>query len=153
MRTDTSRWALLLVPLLATAGCGGDDAEPITDRPSGQAPPVATDTAGSMGTDAPAGSDRIEQGRQVFAGNGLCFSCHGADGAGTPLGPNLVDGDWIWLDPAAGDTLTQVATIVRTGVSAPEEHPAPMPAMGGAQLSEDQIQAVSEYVLSLNTGG
>lgn len=152
MRIDTSRWTPLLIPLVAVAaGCGGgDDAEPVTDRPSGQAPPAAVDTAAAGDTVA---GDLVQQGRQIFTSNGLCFSCHGPDATGTALGPNLTDGDWIWVDPAGGDMLTQIATIVRTGVSVPQEYPGPMLPMGGGQLSDDQIQAVASYVLSLNPEG
>jgi mono/diheme cytochrome c family protein len=46
--------------------------------------------------------------------------------------------------------MTQMVAVIRTGVAQPREYPAPMPPMGGANLSEDQLQAVSAYVLSLN---
>ena len=41
---------------------------------------------------------------------------------------------------------------MRTGVPQPKQHPAPMPAMGGANLSDDQIRQVSAYVWSLGGG-
>ena len=153
MRIDTSRWTLLLIPLVAAAtGCGGgEEPEPVADTQPGQAPAAAVDTPAATGDTV--GGDLAQQGRQIFTSNGLCFSCHGPDATGTPLGPDLTDGDWIWVDPAGGDMLTQVATIVRTGVSVPQEYPGPMLPMGGGQLSDDQIQAVATYVLSLNPGG
>jgi mono/diheme cytochrome c family protein len=91
----------------------------------------------------------VEQGRQLFHGQGICFTCHGQNGQGTPLGPNLVDGQWLWVT-AEGDRFEQMVTIIRTGVTQPKEYPAPMPPMGGASLNEDQLRAVSAYVYSLD---
>jgi mono/diheme cytochrome c family protein len=42
---------------------------------------------------------------------------------------------------------------VRNGVTQPQQYPAAMPAMGGAQLTEDQIRSVSAYVYAISHGG
>jgi mono/diheme cytochrome c family protein len=42
---------------------------------------------------------------------------------------------------------------VKEGVPTPKAHPTPMPPMGGAQLSEDQVRAVATYIFSLSHGG
>lgn len=130
------------------AGCGGDGAD---------APPPTSDPATQPATPAPtgdpapaAGGDLVAEGRQVYSGAGICFTCHGQEGVGTPLGPALNDGEWLWIEDPSGDLHTQLADIIRTGVASPAEYPAPMPPMGGASLNDDQLEAVTAYVVSLN---
>ena len=50
---------------------------------------------------------------------------------------------------AARDAGEAILKIVREGIAKPTKHPAPMPAMGGAQLSDAEVEAVSRYVDSL----
>mgnify|MGYP006174886275 CR=1 FL=1 len=86
-------------------------------------------------------------GQQIFAGTGICFTCHGQDATGTQLAPNLTDDEWINIEQPV--TQEKIEQLVRTGVQQPKQHPAPMPAMGGAQLDDQQVRAVSAYVYSL----
>lgn len=88
-------------------------------------------------------------GKAIFTGKGICYACHGANAKGTPLAPDLTDGTWINID----GSLASIARVVKEGVSAPKQHPAPMPPMGGAQLTDAEIQAVSQYVFSLSPRG
>jgi mono/diheme cytochrome c family protein len=148
----------LLLPVLLV-GCGDD--RPDTDRAAtpGQVQQPATQpaagapqqpaqvTAGPL----PAGvtQEMVEQGRQVFHGQGICFTCHGQNGAGTQLGPALNDGNWLWVT-ADGDRFAQMETVIRTGVQQPREYPAPMPAMGGVSLSNEQLRSVTAYVYSID---
>ncbi|HSH45308.1 MAG TPA: c-type cytochrome, partial [Longimicrobiales bacterium] len=37
----------------------------------------------------------VEAGRALFQGRGSCFTCHGREGGGTPLGPDLTDEAWV----------------------------------------------------------
>lgn len=148
----------LVLALTAMTACGGDEPAPPADVPSNT--PRAAAPAGAEGAQPPAGNlpegvtaAQVQQGQQIFTGQGICFTCHASDATGSVLGPNLTDDTWLWVDPAAGDVLTQIATIVQTGVTQPKEHSAPMPAMGGAQLSEAQIAAVAAYVYSLSAEG
>jgi len=85
-------------------------------------------------------------GRKIFTGKGLCATCHGPDGKGTPLAPNLTDTEWLNVD----GTLAQVDSLIRVGVPKPKQHPAPMPPMGGARLSDEEVKAVAAYVVSLS---
>ena len=73
----------------------------------------------------------------LFADN--CAACHQAGGAGI-VGkyPNLADDSWLW-----GGSFEQIQTTIREG-----RH-GNMPAFGG-RLSAQQLDAVSEYVLSLS---
>lgn len=85
------------------------------------------------------------QGRTIFEGKGNCWTCHGRDAKGTPLGPNLTDGEWIYGD----GSLDSIRVVVQRGVAKPQKYPAPMPPMGGARLNQAEIDAVATYVRSL----
>ena len=84
--------------------------------------------AGCGGTNSSASA--ASPGQELFAGN--CARCHGADGQGA-IGPSLQHE----TDPA------KVTNQVRNGGQI-------MPAFG-AKLSDAQISAVAEYVLSLGS--
>lgn len=91
----------------------------------------------------------VALGKKVFegrAGGAICFSCHGMNAKGMPgLGPDLTDKSWLHGDggPAFIDS------IVRNGVLKPKLSAAPMPPMGGAKLSDEQVKAVVTYIQSL----
>lgn len=83
-----------------------------------------------------------ELGKKIFLGKGNCFTCHGQNLKGTVLAPDLTD--TVWLN---GDGSQQmIEATVKAGVAKPKKYPAPMPAMGGAKLSQEEIQAVSSFV-------
>jgi hypothetical protein len=63
-----------------------------------------------------------------------CAGCYGSDGKGSPLGPDLTSGHWIWGD----GSLTAIAYTINVGVPRPQKYGAPMPPMGGAQLSPSE---------------
>jgi len=87
--------------------------------------------------------DRIYHGQ---VGGGMCTACHGENGTGSPLGPDLTKSKWLWSDGSwAGITKT-----ITDGVPKPMEYRSPMPAMGGAQLTPDQAKAVGAYVWALS---
>lgn len=91
--------------------------------------------------------EQFDQGREVFSGQGGCQACHGPNGTGSTLGPSLADSEWLHLNsPGVSD----IAGIIRSGVPQPMEFPAPMPPMGGANLNDDQIQALAGYVASIS---
>jgi mono/diheme cytochrome c family protein len=88
-----------------------------------------------------------QQGRSIFEGKGNCWTCHGRDGRGTPLGPNLTDGEWLNMD----GSLDSIRIVIQTGVAKPKRYPAPMPPLGGVKLSRAEVEAVAVYVFSLST--
>ena len=94
---------------------------------------------------APATQD---PGEAVFKGKGLCSTCHGPAAKGTPLAPDLTDDTWLQFDERP--TVEGLVAMIRKGVPTPLEHPAPMPPMGGARLSDEELTAVARYVLSLS---
>ncbi len=99
----------------------------------------------------PAGSTRemVQLGERVFlgqVGGAGCTGCHGDSAQGTPLGPPLTSSKWLWSD----GTYAGIKKVIVDGVSQPKEYRSPMPPMGGAQLSPDQVSAVAAYVWSLS---
>lgn len=83
-----------------------------------------------------------ELGKKIFLGKGNCHTCHGQNLKGSVLAPNLTDTEWLNGD----GTQAFIESTVKTGVPKPKKHPAPMPAMGGAKLTPDEILAVAGFV-------
>ena len=93
----------------------------------------------------------IALGDSIFhgqAGGGTCYVCHGQDAHGSAVAPNLTDGEWLHND----GSLAGISGTIKSGVPQPKKAPAPMPPMGGASLSDDQVKAVATYVHSLGGG-
>lgn len=102
----------------------------------------------------PQGATRemLDLGERIFNGqvaSGTCAGCHGSEGKGTPLGPDLSAGKWMWSD----GSLSGIVETIRHGVPKPKEYRSPMPAMGGAQLNGQQLEAVAAYVWGLGHAG
>jgi mono/diheme cytochrome c family protein len=106
--------------------------------------PAAVVSSANAGAAAPAMAQAT--GKAVFEGKGNCATCHGKDARGTPLGPDLTDGQWLSIS----GSLEEIAALVRAGVARPKKYPAPMPPMGGARLRDAELEAVARYVLELN---
>jgi|SRR5690554_1133660 len=155
MRMKKWTAALAVMGMVGLAACdSAPEAEP-QQPPAAQpeqpqaAPPEAAPTGPLPEGVTP---EMVSMGQQVFTGAGNCFTCHGMDGTGTPLAPDLTDDQWLNLQPAQGDLLGQIENLVRTGVASPVQYPAPMPPMGGGQLTDEQVRAVAAYTLSLSGG-
>jgi glucose/arabinose dehydrogenase/mono/diheme cytochrome c family protein len=92
---------------------------------------------------------QIALGAKVFAGQvgrAGCSSCHGSEAQGTPQGPNLTNGHWLWGDGSPG----AIRRIVYLGVPKPKNYPDVMPAKGGGTLTNVQVTAVADYVWALS---
>jgi mono/diheme cytochrome c family protein len=90
---------------------------------------------------------RVESGRAIFEGRGLCFSCHGKAGDGV-LGPttSLVGRPLTHTRPTA----PEIAALIRTGVdSAHSTSGQIMPARGGSRINDADVDAVATYILVL----
>lgn len=128
--------------------------EPEPEAPP--APPVATAEPPQAAPPAaaapePVNAELIAQGQQTYRGS-ICVSCHGPTGGGTPLGPALNDGEWLWVEEGQ-EIKAQIATIIRTGVLQPRDPAflAPMlPFGGGPQMNDAQVEALAAYIVSLN---
>jgi mono/diheme cytochrome c family protein len=86
--------------------------------------------------------DRIYHGQ---VGGAACAGCHGTQGRGSPLGPDLTAKKWLWSD----GSYAGISKTVREGVMHPKEYRSPMLPMGGAQLTPDQLAALAAYVWAL----
>jgi mono/diheme cytochrome c family protein len=129
-----------------TAGPGAvavEDAKP----PEGTHPDAGT----AENAKVPEGATRemVALGDRVYhgqVGGAPCMGCHGGNGQGTTLGPPLLGKKWLWSDGSfAGITKT-----INDGVAQPKEYRSPMPAKGGAELTDEQVKAVAAYVWSLS---
>jgi glucose/arabinose dehydrogenase/cytochrome c5 len=146
---------------IAYTGKGGSTA-PMTPCPDAAAPAGPISAASSKppeGTNPDAGTalpvppgatkEMVALGNRLFhgdVGGAGCTGCHGADGAGTPLGPNLADQQWLWSD----GSVDGIAATITQGVPQPKQYRAPMPPLGGAQLSKEQVSALAAYVWGLS---
>jgi mono/diheme cytochrome c family protein len=90
-------------------------------------------------------AEMVTAGQQVFSTT-TCFSCHGMNGAGGPLAPALNDAEWLNID----GSFDAIAQIVTNGVPTPKQFPAPMPARGGAPLTDEQVRQVAAYIYSMS---
>jgi glucose/arabinose dehydrogenase/mono/diheme cytochrome c family protein len=87
--------------------------------------------------------ERIYRGQ---VGGAACTGCHGDSGQGTPLGPDLTGKKWLWSD----GSYAGIAKTIADGVSQPKQYRSPMPPMGGAQLTHDQVSALAAYVWAVS---
>lgn len=140
---------------------GDPDAKGIAAAPAPEQQAAASPEAGppegthpTAGLTPPPGStqEQIDLGAKIFAGEvagATCAGCHGTGGIGTPVGPNLTTGKWLWGD----GSLASLTSTIANGVAEPKQHPGAMPPMGGVELSKDQLDAVSAYVWALGHSG
>lgn len=93
---------------------------------------------------------QVAQGDRIFHGaaGGACVGCHGSDGKGTSVGPDLTNGKWIWGD----GSLTSITGIITQGVPKPKNYTGVMPPKGGAPLSSQEVAAVAAYVWAIGHG-
>jgi glucose/arabinose dehydrogenase/mono/diheme cytochrome c family protein len=120
----------------------------IVEAPAG--PPEGTHADVSASA-LPAGAtpEMVALGERIYrgqVGGAACTGCHGDKGQGSPLGPNLTGNKWLWSD----GSLAGIAKTITDGVPRPKNYRSPMPAMGGAQLTTDQVSALAAYVWSIS---
>ncbi|WP_072374510.1 PQQ-dependent sugar dehydrogenase [Hyphomicrobium sp. NDB2Meth4] len=123
------------------AAASPDALPPEGIHPDAGNPPKLTPPPGASAAD-------VELGAKIFAGEvagATCAGCHGAGGIGTPVGPNLTTGKWLWGD----GSLKDITNTIENGVPEPKQHPGAMPPMGGVELSKSQLAAVAAYVWAL----
>jgi glucose/arabinose dehydrogenase/mono/diheme cytochrome c family protein len=135
--------------------CESATASPGRPGETGAKPPEGTHPNAGAAANAkvavPSGATRemVFEGEKIYrgqVGGAPCTGCHGENGAGTTLGPPLNANKWQWSDGSfAGITKT-----INDGVPQPKNYRSPMPAKGGAQLTDDQVKAVAAYVWSLS---
>jgi mono/diheme cytochrome c family protein len=141
----TSEIALAPAPAVASASSGA------VLPPEGIHP-----DAGAQETSLPlppgVAPDQVALGDRIFHGevaNGTCTGCHGSDAKGTSVGPDLTSGRWLWGD----GSLEAITKVITEGVPHPKRYTGVMPAMGGAQLSPQDVAAVADYVWAIGHAG
>lgn len=156
----SSNWqATALAALAAFAlACGGGDQSAETqsgDTMGDQAQPAQAEPSGGEAMQMDSASlpegvtmQMVNEGDQLFHGQGGCVNCHGPDAKGTQLAPNLTDSEWINV---SGRNYDEIVSLIKSGVPQPASHPGPMPPMGGANLTDAQVNALAAYVVSLGS--
>ncbi len=158
----TSKWSVVVATLTIgafAAACGGGDQgeQAETAQPEASAAAPATSDTNQMASAAGQGPEigqipegatmeMVEEGGKIFHGQGNCYTCHGMDAKGTQLAPNQTDQEWINID----GSYESIIQTVKTGVPTPKQHPAPMPPMGGAQLTDQQVKDVAAYIYAIS---
>lgn len=145
----------------SAAGAGSFTPCPAASAPAGQVaaaaakPPEGTHAeagaSANAGIHLPPGATRsmVALGDRIYhgqVGGATCSGCHGDNGKGSPLGPDLTAKKWLW----SNGSLDGIAKIINSGVMQPKQYRSPMPPMGGVQLTKDQVQALAAYVWSLS---
>ena len=111
-------------------------------------PPEGTHPDAGSAIPEGATPEMVALGNRIYhgqVGGAACTGCHGANGTGSPLGPDLTGKKWLWSDGSFAGILKSITE----GVPQPKQYRSPMPPMGGAQLSPDQLKALTAYVWSL----
>ena len=125
----------------------GDIVEAAAKPPEGTHPDAGKEA--NMSVPPGATREMVVLGERIYrgqVGGAPCAGCHGDSGQGTPLGPALIGKEWLWSD----GSYAGIKKTIADGVSQPKKYRSPMPPMGGAQLTPDQLSAVSAYVWSLS---
>jgi glucose/arabinose dehydrogenase/mono/diheme cytochrome c family protein len=111
--------------------------------------PNAGQASGNGAVPEGATPEIVALGQRIYrgeVGGATCTGCHGQNATGTPLGPDLTSGKWLWSD----GSYSGIAKAITQGVPQPKIYRAPMPPMGGTQLTPDEVNAVAAYLWSLN---
>lgn len=122
----------------------GESGNATSKPPEGMHP-----NAGAMAKDYPLAPGTTRQmaalGDRLFHGQGTCIGCHGENGGGSTLGPDLTDQKWLWSD----GSFEGIKKTITEGVATPKQYRSPMPPLKG-QFSEPQISALAAYVWGLS---
>lgn len=131
--------------LLLVSGCDADEPGAHRIVPKDQGRLQAAERRGTpegMGEHGP-----VERGEALFRGKGVCSACHGPDGEGTQIAPDLTDDEWLHIEEPV--TVEKIAELIMNGVLDPLNHPGIMPPRGGGALSDDEVEVIASYVLAL----
>jgi mono/diheme cytochrome c family protein len=116
--------------------------------PEGIHPDAGSREVGALPTPPGATPEQVTLGNRIYHGqvaSAPCAGCHGTDGKGSALGPDLTSGKWLW----GNGSLAAIAHTITVGVPKPKDYGSPMPPMGGANLSDSELSAVAAYVWAM----
>ena len=110
---------------------------------------IATNTQRLVAKNLPAGVTQamVDAGQDQFGT--VCAGCHGMGGTGSSSAPALNDAQWLNIS----GQYPEVVTIITNGVAQPKQYPAPMPARGGGNFSDEQVRELAAYVYALSHQG
>src|ERR1700722_18958077 len=126
-------------PCPSASAPAGDIVEAKAKPPEGTN--VDAGSAASVPVPDGATRDMVALGDSVYhgkVGGAACAGCHGANGTGSPLGPSLASGKWLWSD----GSLAGILKVITDGVPQPKQYRSPMPPMGGTHLTTEEASAV-----------
>lgn len=99
-------------------------------------PMLAFTTINSNDNNLPVGDD-VEAGKALFSAK-ACFACHGMNGEGNQLGPNMTDDYY-----KHGCSEADLVKVITDGVAGTAMVPY------GAQLKPEEIKQLAKYIISL----
>jgi glucose/arabinose dehydrogenase/mono/diheme cytochrome c family protein len=133
----------------SAASPAGHIAEASAQPPEGTHPDAGAASSSNLPVPPGATREMVTLGGQVYrgeAGGAACTGCHGDSGQGTPVGPPLAGKKtWLWSD----GSYNGIKKTITDGVMEPKQYRSPMPPMGGAELTPEQLSAVAAYVWSM----
>jgi glucose/arabinose dehydrogenase/mono/diheme cytochrome c family protein len=138
-----------ITPCPAARASAGQMMETAAKPPEGTQANAGAAATANLPVPQGASPEMVALGDRIYHGNvggATCVGCHGANATGTPLAPSLTSRRWLWSD----GTYAGILKVIREGVPNPKEYRSPMPPMGGAQLTPDQLAAVAAYVWALS---
>ncbi|HXW72432.1 MAG TPA: PQQ-dependent sugar dehydrogenase [Methylocella sp.] len=132
--------------LLSAPPAGGEATAGNAEPPEGIHPEASLETL-----PVPPGEtrDQVKLGDRIFhgeVGGASCAACHGENAEGTPVGPSLEGGKWLWGD----GSLPAITRTIKAGVPDPKKYPGAMPPVGGTELSTPETAAVAAYVWAIS---
>lgn len=147
------RAALVVALLAAWSACSDSASEQPSARPDDATPPGAQESP-EQPSEPPASepepipAERLEIGREAY-GAGQCSMCHGPQGKGGGLGPDLTDGVWTHGDGSVEMIRQVLIEGVERGQMKDPRYAMAMPPVGRLIEDEDRILALAQYVWSL----
>jgi len=133
-----------LAAVLVVAACGGG--EQAADTAAAGTTAAAVDPASL--DPASITPQELALGDSLFhglIGATSCQACHGPDGKGGTVAPDLTESTWLHSDGSYGAIYKQI----ETGVMQPKQYMGVMPPFGGAPLTPEKHRAVAAYVYRL----
>jgi glucose/arabinose dehydrogenase len=128
---------------------GATSVTKIAAAPAPKSAGAAAKAAHSLKAPPGATADDVALGARIFRGDaagGNCTGCHGSDGKGSSVGPDLTSATWLWSD----GSLKGLTQTITNGVPVPKKSLGAMPPKGGAPLSTADVHAVAAYVWAIS---
>jgi glucose/arabinose dehydrogenase/mono/diheme cytochrome c family protein len=143
--------AAKITPCPSATAPAGNPVELAAQPPEGTHPDAGAGPISKLSVPKGATREMVALGERIYhgqVGEAACTGCHGDSAEGTTLAPALKGKNkkWLWSD----GSYAGIAKTITDGVPQPKEFRSPMPPMGGAQLTPNQLSALAAYIWSLN---